>query len=336
MASKARGTRVCGGVSHSKVHAQTLPHTSRVIRQREKIGSLFTQQQLTSILSSLPDPAFILTRSGRYAAVFGGKDLRHYHENSSLAGRSMFEVLKEEKARWFAGEIEKALAGRVLHIVEYELSGSDVKGIGDGPSHSIWFEGRVQALDFQVEGEDAVVWIASNITDKNETARKLRQLSETDALTGLYNRRKLLETLDDRLAVFERDRDPTSVLVFDLDNFKRLNDEMGHHAGDAALVEIARLCRQHLRQSDVIARFGGDEFVVVMPGTRRADALEIAERLRANVPVSFREALRYESTISGGVSEFGVPDRFSSDILARADAGLYQSKRAGRNRVSAL
>ncbi|CAM5484626.1 hypothetical protein MAUB1S_08127 [Mycolicibacterium aubagnense] len=297
---------------------------------------MFTQQQLTSILSSLPDPAFILTRSGRYAAIFGGKDLRHYHDGSGLAGRSMFDVLKEEKARWFAAEIEKALESGALHIVEYQLSGSDVAGAGDGPSHSIWFEGRVQALNFQVEGEDAVVWIASNITEKNEVQQKLRQLSETDALTGLYNRRKLIETLDDRLAVFERERDQTSVLVFDLDNFKRLNDEMGHHAGDAALVEIARLCRQVLRKDDVIARFGGDEFVVVMPGTHRGDALEIAEQLRAHVPATLRETLRYESTISGGVSEFGAPDRFSSDILTRADAGLYQSKRAGRNRVSAL
>jgi diguanylate cyclase (GGDEF)-like protein len=297
---------------------------------------LFTQQQLSSILSSLPDPAFILTRSGRYAAVFGGKDVRHYHDGSGLVGLNMFDVLKEEKARWFANEIEKALQSGVLHIVEYELSGSDVKGVGDGPGEIITFEGRVQALGFPVDGEEAVVWVASNITEKNEVQHKLRLLSETDALTGLYNRRKLIETLDDRLAIFERERDQTSVLVFDLDNFKRLNDEMGHHAGDAALVEIARLCRQNLRQSDVIARFGGDEFVVVMPGTRKPDALEIAEQLRKNVPITFRQNLRYESTISGGVSEFGTPDRFSSEILKRADEGLYLSKRAGRNRVSAL
>ncbi|PYE35720.1 diguanylate cyclase (GGDEF)-like protein [Rhizobium sp. PP-F2F-G38] len=297
---------------------------------------MFMQQQLMSILSSLPDPAFILTRSGRYAAIFGGKDLRHYHDGSGLVGRSIFDVLKEDKAQWFAGEIEKALESGVLHIVEYELNGNDVNGAGDGPSHSIWFEGRVQALDFQVEGEAAVVWVASNITDKNEVQQELRQLSETDALTGLYNRRKLIETLDQRLAIFKREKSQTSVLVFDLDNFKRLNDEMGHQAGDAALVEIARLCRQHLRQSDVIARFGGDEFVIVMPGTHRCDALEISERLRVHVPIVLRENLRCDATISGGVSEFNGPDRFSSDILRRADEGLYLSKRAGRNRVSAL
>ncbi|WP_244487574.1 MULTISPECIES: GGDEF domain-containing protein [unclassified Aureimonas] len=247
----------------------------------------------------------------------------------------MFDVLKEQKAQWFATEIEKALKSGVLHIVEYELSGSDVQGAGEGPSHSIWFEGRVQALNFPVEGEAAVVWVASNITDKNEVQRKLRQLSETDALTGLYNRRKLIETLDRQLAIFQQEESQTSVLVFDLDNFKRLNDEMGHQAGDAALVEIARICRQHLRQSDVIARFGGDEFVVVMPGTHRRDALDIAERLRGHVPAALRESLRYEGTISGGVSEFNRPDRFSSDVLKRADEGLYLSKRAGRNRVSA-
>lgn len=296
---------------------------------------MFTQQQLTSILSSLPDPAFILTRSGRYAAIFGGKDGRHYHDSNALVGRSMFEVLKQDKARWFAAEIEKALESGALHIVEYELSGSDVEGVGDGPSNSIWFEGRVQSLSFQVDGEDAVVWVASNITDKNEVQQRLLELSETDALTGLYNRRKLIETLNDRLAAFQRDQIQTSVLVFDIDHFKRLNDELGHNAGDVALVEIARLCRQHLRQSDVIARFGGDEFVVVMPGAQRADALEIAERLRKHVPITLQEILRYETTISGGVSEFGQPDRSSGDILTRADDGLYQSKRAGRNRVSA-
>ncbi|MBP1849042.1 sensor domain-containing diguanylate cyclase [Rhizobium halophytocola] len=297
---------------------------------------MFTQQQLTSILSSLPDPAFILTRSGRYAAIFGGKDVRHYHDGSGLIGLNMFDVLKEEKAQWFATEIEKALQSGELHIVEYELSGRDVKGAGDGPDHPIWFEGRVQALQFEVEGEAAVVWVASNITEKNEIQHQLRQLSETDALTGLYNRRKLIETLDQRLALFEQEQTQTSVLVFDLDNFKRLNDELGHHMGDAALVEIARLCRQHLRQSDVIARFGGDEFVVVMPGTHREDALQIADRLRADVPIVLHQQLRCQSTISGGVSQFGAPDRLSSDILKRADEGLYLSKRAGRNRVSAL
>ena len=296
---------------------------------------MFTQQQLSSILATLPDPAFILTRSGRYAAIFGGKDSRHYHDSSALIGRSLFDVLKSEKAVWFRSEIEKALACGTLHIVEYELSGSDVQGAGDGPSYSIWFEGRVQSLNFKVDGEDAVVWVASNITDKNDVQQKLRQLSETDALTGLYNRRKLIETLDERLSAFQREGLQTSVLLFDIDHFKSLNDQLGHNAGDMALVEVAHLCRQHMRHNHLIARFGGDEFVVVMPGADRLDALNIAEHLREQVPQALNRALRYQATISVGVSEFSAPDRSSGDILTRADGGLYESKRGGRNRVSA-
>ncbi|WP_210316267.1 GGDEF domain-containing protein [Devosia oryzisoli] len=161
-------------------------------------------------------------------------------------------------------------------------------------------------------------------------------MSETDALTGLYNRRKLLETLDERHAAFAQQKAQTAVVVFDVDDFKRLNDELGHHAGDAALVEIARLCRENLRKSDVVARLGGDEFVIVMPGTDVSDALDIAERLRTQVPVTLRDTVRYASTISCGVSAFAVPDRLASDILTRADAGLYRSKRAGRNQVSSV
>ncbi len=298
---------------------------------------MFTLQNLRSILSALPDPTFVLTRSGRYASVFGGKDHRHYHDGSGLIGKSMFDVLIEEKAAWFASEIATALATRALHIIEYSLSGSDVKGLqSEGPDEPIWFEGRVQALDFPVDGEDAVVWVASNITDKNATQQKLRHMSETDALTGLYNRRKLIETLDDRLGEFSRDRVPTAVLIFDLDNFKRINDESGHHAGDDVLVEIANICRQNLRKTDLVARLGGDEFVVVMPGTQQADALVIAERLRDRVPITLRQTLRQESTISAGLSEFWLPDRSSDDVLKRADAGLYMSKRTGRNRISSL
>ena len=200
-----------------------------------------------------------------------------------------------------------------------------------------WNRGEKTTEDaFDATGMSGEIISPAKTRKVHPVTGQLRQLSETDALTGLYNRRKLIATLDDRLAAFEREKSQTSLLVFDLDNFKRINDEMGHHMGDAALIEIARLCRQHLRQSDVIARFGGDEFVIVMPGTESANALEIAERLRQHVPIALRDCLRHESTISGGVSDFRFSDRSSDDILKRADEGLYHSKRTGRDRVSIL
>lgn len=299
-------------------------------------GTPFSREQLYFILAALPDPAFILTRSGRYAALFGGSDHRYYHDGSSLIGQSVFDVLAYEKARWFALEIDKALDSRVLHIVEYSLAGSDVKGLQDaGPDHLIWFEGRIQALDFPVDGEDAVVWVASNITEKNAIENQLRRQSETDALTGLSNRRKLLNVLDDHFNLFTRQHMPTSALMFDVDNFKQVNDALGHPVGDSVLVAIADACRETLHDTDFAARLGGDEFVVLMPGVRRDHARPIADRLRRHISSKLSQALNHSITISGGLSEFLASDRTCDDILKRADDGLYRSKHAGRDQVTA-
>lgn len=297
---------------------------------------LFSRDQLQSILSTLPDPAFILTRSGRYAAMFGGRDHRYYHDGSSLVGQTMFDVLVEEKARWFAAEIAKALDSRVLHIVEYTLAGTDVKGIEAGPDYLIWFEGRVQALEFLVDGEEAVVWVASNITEKNALESELRHQSETDALTGLFNRRKLMDALSTGYEAFAKTRTPASTLIFDIDNFKQINDELGHPVGDQVLMAIADVCRSELRRTDFLARLGGDEFVVLMPQTPCDLARLIAENLRRRISSGIGNVLNQPATISGGLSTFLPPDTSHEDVLKRADDGLYRSKRAGRNQISVL
>jgi hypothetical protein len=105
--------------------------------------SLFSNEQIAALLSALPDPAFILTRSGRYAAIFGGTDSRYYHDGSSLVGKYISDVLNDEKAAWFLAQINIALASRGLHVAEYPLAADDVKGVsGAGPTEPIWFEGR--------------------------------------------------------------------------------------------------------------------------------------------------------------------------------------------------
>ena len=116
-----------------------------------------TPAMLAATLQALPDPAFILTCSGRYGAVFGGSDKRYYHDGSSLVGLTISDVLEDEKARWFLQQIDTALKSRELLVVEYGLSGHDVKGLtNEGPTDTIWFEGRVQphvgaeAADLQV------------------------------------------------------------------------------------------------------------------------------------------------------------------------------------------
>jgi len=298
---------------------------------------LFSEQQLMAILTALPDPAFILTRSGRYAAIYGGADSRYYHDGSALIGKYMYEVLHDEKSNWFSGEIAKALASGALHIVEYELAASDVRGLETaGPDQPIWFEGRIQALNFQVNGEDAVLWVASNITARKELEEKLRMQSETDSLTGLINRRKLIDVLAANYDIFRRYQTPATVFMFDIDAFKSINDKHGHMKGDLALQTIAAVCRAELRTTDYAARLGGDEFVVIMPHTRSEDASPIVERLRLRIGDAMRD-LGFDGigTISGGLSELIAGDTSFTEVMRRVDDALYKAKRGGRNQVVA-
>jgi diguanylate cyclase (GGDEF)-like protein len=298
--------------------------------------SLFSNEQIAALLAALPDPAFILTRSGRYAAIFGGTDSRYYHDGSALVGKSVHDVLQPEKAAWFHTQIAIALASRGLHVVEYPLAADDVKGIGGaGPMETIWFEGRVQPLDYPVLGEDAVLWVASNITASKKLEALLRMQSETDALTGLANRRKLICSLTEHFELFARYKTAVSVLIFDIDHFKSINDQYGHLAGDKAISVTAEVCRRELRAADTPARLGGDEFVVLMPHTGSEQALPISERLRQHIADALQAlgTLGDGATISGGLSEMSSGDLSYEDVLKRADDALYRAKRDGRNRI---
>lgn len=296
----------------------------------------FFSNHALALLKALPDPVFILTRSGKYAAIFGGTDHRYYHDSSSLVGKNIFDVLHTDKAEWFLKEIETALELNRLYITEYTLSGSDVKGIKEtGPEEMIWFEGRVQVIDSAIYGEDAVLWVASNITASKKVEERFRTLSEVDELSGLSNRRKLISILTVHWEVFERHARPTTVFIFDIDLFKKINDQYGHEAGDRVITTVAGICRDELRGSDSAARLGGDEFVVVMPHTHVAQAIVIAERLRTRIAVELKEicVLDNGATISGGVSEFVAGDVSYKDVMTRADKALYQAKASGRNRI---
>jgi diguanylate cyclase (GGDEF)-like protein len=298
--------------------------------------TLFSGSQLASLLNALPDPAFILTRSGRYMAIYGGIDARYYHDGSALIGKTIGQVMAPDRARWFLREIEAALAARAMHIVEYELAPGDIAGLlSNGPTSRLWFEGRIQALDFPLAGEDAVLWVASNITARKELEVKLRMLSEVDALSGLLNRRKLMHVLAEHFDTFERYATPTAMLIFDIDHFKRVNDEHGHLAGDVVIKTTAEVCRRELRNTDAPARLGGDEFVVLMPHTTREQAEPIAERLRQRIAESLRAlgSIGDGATVSGGLAGFHQEDSSCEDILRRGDDALYQAKRSGRNRI---
>ncbi|MBF8176182.1 GGDEF domain-containing protein [Herminiimonas contaminans] len=293
-------------------------------------------EQMDLILEALPDPAFILSRSGKYVAVFGGRDTRYYHDGTGLIGLYISDVIKPEKANWFLEQIARALESRKLVVEEYELSNRDVKGLDDdGPKDPIWFEGRIQALSFLVDDEEVVLWVASNISERHNLEGKLRELSDTDQLTGLFNRRKLEHDLTLHYESWLRYSIPTSIFMFDLDNLKKINDTKGHHAGDEIIQAVANICRTTIRKADTACRFGGDEFVVALPNTGHEQAMQFAQRLHERI----REELRQFSvegtsvTASIGVTTMLTTDRSYEDTLKRADRALYDAKSLGKDRI---
>lgn len=296
---------------------------------------MFSLEQTQAILAALPDPAFILTRSGKYAHIFGGTDNRYYHDGSSLVGSFIAEVLIPEKANWFMQQIATVLTSGNMLIVEYPLAGADVLGLEEGPKDPIWFEGRIHPLNFQFEGEDAVLWVASNITARHQLQQRLKYLSETDELSHLYNRRKLRSHLQRQFSLFHRHHTPCSLLVFDLDFFKQLNDACGHPIGDTVIEIVGRVCIQTIREDDLAARYGGDEFAVLMPQTTLHQAWCLADRLRRKIQHALLEMDLPQicTSISGGISEFLPMDDRADIIIQRADKGLYMAKNLGRNRI---
>lgn len=174
------------------------------------------------------------------------------------------------------------------------------------------------------------------IADSLEMQRKYQRYASTDALTGLHNRGWLDDAFDRELKRSERDELPLALIMIDVDNFKTYNDDYGHLAGDQVLITVADAIRSPLRPNDLVARFGGEEFVVLLPETTMKNAAIIAERLRDNVsktdPGKLDDRQLPEVTISLGVA--GRQPGYSLDMMiAAADVAMYHAKRNGKNRV---
>jgi len=164
---------------------------------------------------------------------------------------------------------------------------------------------------------------------------KLREQAIRDPLTGLYNRRYLDETLEREISRAARDVYPISFVMLDIDHFKRINDTFGHPAGDAVLQKIAAMLISQTRIGDIICRFGGEEFVVVLPNVTADIAYQVTERWRlsfmgSTLPLKFGNL---RATISCGISVFPEHGNLAADLIALADKAMYRAKQTGRNRV---
>ncbi|MEM6707292.1 MAG: diguanylate cyclase [Pseudomonadota bacterium] len=188
------------------------------------------------------------------------------------------------------------------------------------------------------------VLVFRDVTQRREQERRLRamqqeleEIAHTDALTKLFNRRVFMRRLDEEVERVRRHGSALSVLLFDLDHFKSINDRYGHDMGDRVLRTVARVAASHTRVTDVAARIGGEEFALLLPETKATGALQLANRLReaietARTPQDAGPALQVTASI--GVATVGRQSKGLEQVLKCADVALYDAKHHGRNRVS--
>ncbi|MBI9043149.1 MAG: diguanylate cyclase [Anaerolineaceae bacterium] len=178
--------------------------------------------------------------------------------------------------------------------------------------------------------------IMHNITSRKSLEEQLRFLAATDELTEIYNRRYFLNLSENEVARAKRSGQQFSLISFDIDHFKRVNDQYGHHIGDLVLRELIKRIKKEIREIDIIGRIGGEEFAITLVECKIDKAVEIATRIRKLVAEKSipTQVGPIKITISAGVAEYAKWDKNLSDLLVRADKALYRAKEDGRNRIT--
>jgi diguanylate cyclase (GGDEF)-like protein/PAS domain S-box-containing protein len=241
-------------------------------------------------------------------------------------------------------------AGAITHdrvedrLLEAELNGWSLdngwRKKGDGSV--FWASAMIAPLRSPGESElveedhqKAYGLIIRDISDKREASETIRRATSCDHLTGLANRRAFFEAAELELQRWQRHPRPLSLLMFDADHFKQVNDTFGHAAGDAVLRHFAALMTATFREIDLVARIGGEEFVALLPSTDLAGATRLAEQLCATLrgQVAAFEGLRIPYSVSVGVTAMSPAVLGLDDLMRRADQALYAAKAAGRDRV---
>ncbi len=287
-------------------------------------------QQFRSIVNALPDLVFILSKEGVFIQVKGAEknaDLL-MSPTKDLIGKSIHQVLSQQDADTFLTAIQQTLISQQTQITEYKLR---------VPAGDIWFEGRTSIVR-NINEEDAVMWIARDITKRKLAEETVKHFAYHDELTDLPNRKMCLDNISKALSYSQRHGLSGALMYVDIDNFKTINDEFGHQAGDQVLKGIAKRLSFCLRSEDTVSRFGGDEFLIVIsPSESNYASLEkeinvITGKISKELSVPF--VINQKNIISQcsiGVSFFPIHSADVDELIKYADLAMYYSKSKGKN-----
>lgn len=310
-----------------------------------------SDRYLASILEHAGDAILAVDASHRITIWNRSASLLFGRSEADVLDRSVELLVGEDRAAALLGMIREARSGGMVARQEIACVRAD------GTNFDA--EVTVAPVRGDVEYIDSVAVIARDMTRRKRDEARLRQVNgslqealdqleskkralqdanallsvqaTTDALTGLKNRNVFHNGLNEMIAIASRTGVPLSLLLVDIDHFKRINDARGHVEGDRVLREVATCLMRHTRQRDIVARYGGEEFAIVLPDATSSDALNVGEKLRSGC----LEVLDSEQplSVSVGAAMYRTGDTDLS-LIKRADEALYASKRAGRNRVT--
>ncbi|HEX5724805.1 MAG TPA: diguanylate cyclase [Longimicrobiaceae bacterium] len=228
----------------------------------------------------------------------------------------------------------------IILVTARDTADDLVEGLEAGADDYIAKPYDFRELEARVRAMLRIKHLQDELDQKNRELevvnKRLRKLSITDGLTELFNHRHVHQLLREEFERSSRSGEPVAVAMLDLDRFKQVNDTYGHPTGDVILYETARILRETAREIDMPGRYGGEEFIVILPNTGEEEAARFAERVRATVEghVFRDEATEVRMTVSGGVAAFPHPGVDAPEaLLKRADDALYVAKESGRNRV---
>jgi diguanylate cyclase (GGDEF)-like protein/PAS domain S-box-containing protein len=282
---------------------------------------------VSAVVEGTSDIIVVKDREGRYLLANGAAASYLQRRPEEILGRTDAELMSPEAAATVRASDREILDAGEARVLEQHLV--------NGGEPRTFLSTKAPYRD-AAGGILGVISVSRDITERKLLELKVAEQAVRDPLTGLFNRGYMDETLAREISRARRRDAPVSVVMIDLDHFKRLNDTHGHAAGDAVLKRFAELLRGSVRREDVACRYGGEEFAVILPEMTPEKARERAESLRATVEqmqVDLGETTLGSVSASLGVAGFPAHGATGAGVLAAADAALYRAKGEGRNRV---
>lgn len=306
-----------------KIEAQIQAYQEAEIRLRE------SEEIFRSISNAAQDAILMIDDDGTISYWNNAAVKIFGYSGEEAIGKNLHRLLAPERYR--AGQ-ENVFA-RFRETGEGSMIGkiSEIKSLHKNGGE---FPIELSLSAVKIRGRWSAIAIVRDITERRRSEEMLLQLATTDTLTGIFNRRYFSASLETEIKRAQRYRTPLALILFDIDQFKRINDIFGHPVGDLVLKHLADLVSEKIREHDIFARWGGEEFVILAPNNGSDGASKLAEKLRMEIEKYCFPEVRTVAC-SFGVTALQADDK-AENLLKRADEALYQAKKMGRNRVEVV